>query len=101
MCCCGCLNCIAVSFSAILTAHPLPYVRPAVEELDAAFFTGVQKSNDLDIHERHSVEVQRNPRPSAFQLRLQFLQVLRLQPTAQTNHRLEAAGFFFKFYCHL
>jgi hypothetical protein len=73
---------ILLSFSAILTAHPLSYVRPAVEELDTVFFTGVQKSNDLDIHERHSVEVQRNPRPSAFQLRLQFLQVLRLQPTA-------------------
>jgi hypothetical protein len=27
--------------------------------------------------------------------------VLRLQPTAQANHRLETAGFFFKFYCHL
>lgn len=41
---------ILLFFPAVLTAHPLSYVRPAVEELDAAFFTGVQKSNDLDIH---------------------------------------------------
>jgi hypothetical protein len=95
------LESILLSFSALLTAHPLPYVWPAIEELDTAFFTGVQKSNYLDIHERHSVEVQRNPRPSSFHLPLQFLQMPRLQPTAQTNHRLETAGFFFKLYCHL
>lgn len=52
------LESILLSFSALLTAHPLPYVWPAIEELDAALFTGVQKSNDLDIHERHSVEIQ-------------------------------------------
>ena len=78
----GYQSCTALSFPAFLTDHPLPYVRPAIEELDTAFFTGIQKSNDLDIHERHSVEVQCNPRPSSFQLRLQFLQMLRLQPTA-------------------
>src|SRR6478752_5406504 len=100
MCCCGYLNCIALSFSAFLTAHPLPYVRPAIEDLDTVFFTGVQKSNDLGIHERYSVEVQCNPRPGAFQLRLQFLQMLRLQPTAKANLRLETSGFFFKLYCH-
>jgi hypothetical protein len=32
-----------------------------MEELDTAFLTGVQKSNYLDIHERHTVEVQCNP----------------------------------------
>ena len=56
----------ALSFPAFFTEHPLLYVRPAIEELDPAFLTGVQKSNYLDIHERHSVEVQRNPRSSAF-----------------------------------
>jgi len=55
-----------LSVPAFFTDHPLPYVRPAIEELDTVFFTGAQKSNDLDIHERHSVEVQRNPRLSAF-----------------------------------
>jgi Mg2+/Co2+ transporter CorB len=32
---------ILLSFSALLTAHPLPYVWPAIEELDTALFTGI------------------------------------------------------------
>jgi hypothetical protein len=62
----GYQNCTALSFPAFFTDHPLLYVRPAMEELDTAFLAGVQKSNYLDVHERHSVEVQRNPPRSAF-----------------------------------
>jgi hypothetical protein len=36
-----------------------------MEQFDAAFLTGIQKSNDLYIHERHRVEVQRKRRLSA------------------------------------
>jgi hypothetical protein len=32
-----------------------------MEQLGTAFFAGIQKSNDLDIHKRYSVKVQRNP----------------------------------------
>jgi len=37
-----------------------------MEELDTAFLAAIQKSNDLDVYEHHSTEVQCNPRPSAF-----------------------------------
>ena len=36
--------------------------QPAMEELDTAFLAGIQKSNDLDVHERQFACVQRNPR---------------------------------------
>lgn len=62
----GYQNCTALSSPAFFTDHPLLYVRPAIEELDTSFLTGVEKSNYLDIHECHPVEVHRNPRPSAF-----------------------------------
>ena len=62
----GYQNYTASFFSTFFTDHPLLYVRPAMEELDTVFLAGVQKSNDLDVHERHSVEVQRNPRLSVF-----------------------------------
>ena len=97
----GYQNCIASFFSTFFTAHPLLYVWPAMEELDTVFLTVIQKSNDLDVHERHSVEVQRNPRLSAFNLRFQFTQMLGLQPTAHANHRLETADFSFNSYCHV
>ena len=35
----GYQDCTTLSFPAFLTDHPLSYVGPAVEELDAAFFT--------------------------------------------------------------
>src|SRR4029077_5012961 len=54
-------NSRSLSSPALFTNHPLLYVRPAIEELDTSFLTGIQKSNDLDVHERHSVEVQHNP----------------------------------------
>jgi hypothetical protein len=33
-----------------------------MEKFDATFLAGIQKSNDLDIHERHLLEVQRDGR---------------------------------------
>jgi hypothetical protein len=72
-----------------------------VEELDAAFLAAIQKSNYLDVYEHHSTEVQRNPRLSAFYLRVQLIQMGRLQPTAETNHRLSPIGIIFNPQCHL
>ena len=72
-----------------------------MEEFDTTFVAGIQKSNGLDIHERHSVEVQRNPRLIALYLRLQFIEMLRSQPTAQADNRLLPIGIFFYLQCHL
>jgi hypothetical protein len=72
-----------------------------MEEFDAAFLTASQKSNYLDVYEHHSTEVQRNPRLSAFYLRVQLIQMGRLQPTAETNHRLSPIGIIFNPQCHL
>jgi hypothetical protein len=44
-----------------------------LEDLEAAFLAAIQKSNYLDVYEHHSIEVQRNPRLSAFYLRPQFI----------------------------
>jgi hypothetical protein len=33
-----------------------------MEEVDTAFLAGIQKSNDLDVHERQFACIQRNPR---------------------------------------
>ena len=75
-------NLSALSFSGIFTTHPFPYVRPAMEELDATFLAGIQKSNDLDIHECHALEVQRAGQLRAIDLQPQFIEMLGLQPAA-------------------
>jgi hypothetical protein len=72
-----------------------------MEEFDAAFLAASQKSNYLDVYEHHSTEVQRNPRLSACYLRVQLIQMGRLQPTAETNHRLSPIGIIFNPQCHL
>ena len=53
-----------------------------MEKLDATFLAGIQKVNDLDIHERHALEIQRDGQLLAIDLHLQFNEMLRLQPTA-------------------
>jgi hypothetical protein len=40
-----------------------------MEQFDATLLASTQKSNDLDIHERHAIEIQRNPRLITFYLR--------------------------------
>ena len=32
-----------------------------MDKVDATLLAGIQKSNNLHIHERHAVQVQRNP----------------------------------------
>lgn len=71
-----------------------------MEKFDATFLAGIQKSNDLDIHERHALEVQRGERLLAIDLHLQFIEMLRLQPTAQADDRLMPVGSFFNPQCH-
>ena len=53
-----------------------------MEKFDAIFFAGIEKVNDLDIHKRHALEIQRDGQLLATKLRLQFIKMLRLQPTA-------------------
>ena len=48
---------------------------------DATFLAGTQKVNDLDIHERHALEIQRDGQLLVANLRLQFIEMLRLHPT--------------------
>jgi hypothetical protein len=68
-----------------------------MEQLDATILAGTQKSNCFDVHKRHPIEVQRKPRLIAVYLRLQFIEMLRSQPTAQANDRLSPIGIFFNF----
>ena len=56
-----------------------------MEQLGTAFLAGTQKSHGLDIHKRHSVKIQHNPRLITVHLRLQFIEMLRSQSTAQAN----------------
>ena len=72
-----------------------------MEKVEATILALIKKSNGLDIHKRHSVEVQRNPSLIAVYLRLQFIEMLRPQSTAQANDRLSPIGNFFNFQCHL
>lgn len=53
-----------------------------MEKFDTTFLAGIQKSHDLDIHERHALEVERDGRLLAIDLHLQFIEMFRLQPTA-------------------
>lgn len=47
-----------------------------MKQFDSLSFTAIQKSNGLDIHECHAVEIQREPRLIASYLRSQFIQIL-------------------------
>jgi len=77
------------------------YVGLAMEQLGTAFLAGIQKSNGLDIHKRHSVKVHRNPRLITVHLGLQFIEMLRSQSTAQANDFLLPIGICFNLQCHL
>ena len=53
---------IAPSSSRVSTVTP----ENSIWGLVTLFFAGIQKSNDLDVHERHTIEVQCNPRLITF-----------------------------------
>jgi hypothetical protein len=42
---------------------------------------GIQKSNGIKTHERHSLEIQRDRRLLTIDLTLQFIEMLGFQPT--------------------
>lgn len=71
-----------------------------MEKFDAAFLAGIQKANDLDIHERHTLKVHRDGRLLAIELHLQFFEMLRLQSAAEADDRLVPVGGFFNPQCH-
>jgi hypothetical protein len=72
-----------------------------MDEFDATILASTQKSNDLDVYERHTIEIQRNPRLITFYLRPQFIEMLRPQPSAQANNRLSPIGILFNLQWHL
>ncbi len=71
-----------------------------MEQFDVIPFTFIEKSNDLHIHERYAIEIQRDRRMITFNLCLEFIEMLRLQAPAQANDRLSPIGNFFNFQCH-
>jgi hypothetical protein len=71
-----------------------------MEKLDAISLAAIEKSDNFDIHECHTFEVQRAMRLLAINLHLQFIEMLGLQPTAQANDRLVPIGSFFNPQCH-
>ena len=71
-----------------------------MEQLGTAFLAGIQKSNGLDIHKRHSVKVHRNPRDH----RPFGSSIHRDAPIAvdrSANDFLLPIGICFNLQCHL
>lgn len=66
-----------------------------MEKLDALVLAGIEKSDNLDIHERHAFEVERPRRVRPIDVLLQFIEMLRLQSTAKANDRLMHNGGLF------
>ena len=71
-----------------------------MEQFDAAFLAPIQKANDLHIYQRYAIEVQCDGRVITFDLRLEFIEMLRLLPSAQTNHPLSPSENFFDLQRH-
>ncbi len=67
----------------------------AVQQFDVVRCAGIEIANDLDVHQCHAIEIQRDRQRSIFYLRREFIEMLRAQPTAQTYDRLEPVGNFF------
>jgi len=72
-----------------------------MKQLDAALLAASEKSNYLDIHPCHSVEIQRDCRCVAFYLKFQSIGMLRAQATAQAKNYLSPYGFFLDVHYHL
>jgi len=72
----GCKLCEALFFSALLSGDPLTNVGRTKEEFDAFCLTDSEEANHIHVHQTHLVQVQRNPRCAALDLRLQFLQMI-------------------------
>jgi hypothetical protein len=82
-----------VAFSFL--SHPLLYVSRAIHDLHSVGLTRSQESNHLDIHERHFLQVENKLRSVLLELPFQFLDVLRLEVTNQTNRGLSASRILF------
>src|SRR6266478_2471871 len=75
-----------------LFADPVAYVRRAVKERDPLCFTSPEEANNLDIHQVHLLQIQRDLRPAIPDLLLQFRQMLRLYPPNESNLRAGPFG---------
>ena len=64
-----------------LPPYPLPDIRSAVQQPDALCFAGNEEAHNADVHERHLVQVEHEPRAVPPDLRLELLQILRLDAT--------------------
>jgi hypothetical protein len=74
------------------THDPVPDVRCAVQQLDPAVLAGAEEPHHRNVHQRHFLEIQRRAWPRAFELRLDFRQAFRLDPTDQPNDRASLYG---------
>ncbi len=84
----------------MFTTYPFPYVTRARKKFDATVFTGIEKVNDLEIHEHHALEIQHDRQLLIIDLPLQFIEMLRLQSTAEADEGLVPVGYFFNPQCH-
>ena len=70
--------------------EPLSNVGGAVGDFYAADLADPQKLNEIHVHERHFRQVQNKPGSVVLELVFQFLDVLRLKVTNETNRSLSA-----------
>ena len=92
------LSC-AWSLSLSFLPHPLSNVGGAINHFYAAGLTGAQKPNHICIHERHFRQVQNKPGSVVLELLFQFLEVLQLKVTNQTNRSRSALRTPFDLQC--
>jgi hypothetical protein len=78
-------------------ADPLPYIRRAVQQIDALGFAPSQKLHDTQIHERDFLKVQNKLLAVALDLLLQFVNMLPLKAADQTNRCFAMRRMFFNF----
>src|SRR5580704_284292 len=80
--------------SAALSAHPLPDVRRAMQQLDALCFTRAEETHRRHVHQRHFLKVQHDRWSIASDVCRQFLQVVRLNSATQAQNGAVAVGSF-------
>src|SRR5271169_3886361 len=80
--------------------HPFPDVWRTVQDRDPCRLAKVEKTNTFDIHEIQFLQIQRDASSTTLDLRLQFVEVLRLKIPTQTNQRDALARNPVDLQCH-
>jgi hypothetical protein len=86
--------------SMLLSAHPLAYVRCAVDEPHALRLTSIQKPDNIDIHQRHFIQLQHGPWTAGVQLPFHLRKILRSNSTDQPDGRPAPVDSLFDFQGH-